>query len=375
MKTWFAAIFSFWVVLSSGTSCFGQQDMDPSASLNFERVKNQFIQNLVRTIPFQAAQLAFDYSKRPVMGVIVSDFYDPAGKEVVVGNEIAAALRATLSKGKQFYVYGREDTVSQNLKISMSTDPQWKTTAQRKFQWDLMGLEKFKSFPVDLIITGQVSPEKGNQLKVVVSLIPFFTPIKLVETESERTDILKTQFISPILSTEEVSKSFAPYKNVQTGRLVVVSLLNVKRGRDVSGESKVPLDSRPTPDTQASRQKTWDIKAVNDVSCWLGEKELKVREDNDWEHLKKKEYQAILGGLGADTLWYDDSVEEGTHSLFFSLVQGPAKKQYKTFSKSFSIKGGTSNYLFFFLQADLKGEPTLQVRFVCDPENRPLPFN
>jgi hypothetical protein len=67
-------------------------------------------------------------------------------------------------------------------------------------------------------------------------------------------------------------------------------------------------------------------------------------------------------------------ITEGPHSIFFSLAQTSSKNRFNTFSKSFSIKGGTSNYLFFSIYSDPMGEPEVRIRHILDPENRPTPF-
>jgi hypothetical protein len=278
-------------------------------------------------------------------------------------------LRGALNKGKQFHVYGKEHPVSQSLKTSITADPKWSVPSQKTFQQNL--LKKFKQFPVDLIITGQVSPEPENRIKVTANLIPFYRPISLVESESGRTDIRTEQFLSPVLSSQEINKGLSVIQipTVIKGRLVIVALIKgekdkySKGGHLSSGGTKIYRDSFGTSGNPLS---------LNDITCWLDDKELTPVKD--WGDFKKKEYLDILSGFGADTIWCDDMITEGPHLIFLSLANTPSKNRFKTFSKSFSIKGGTSNYLFFGVHSDPMGEPEVRVRHIVDPENRSLPF-
>ena len=347
--------FFIWgVTIQTG---YAQKSEVPFKQMNPIDLKLGFIQSLTQSITFWAAHLAFDYNLRPVIGILISDFSTTSGEEIALGNEIASELRVALSNGKQFHVYGKEQPVSQSLKKALVSDPQWRASSQKKFQQDLSN--KFKAFPVDLVITGQVSKETEDQLKIEVSLISFYKPINIVE--KERTDIHREKFISPVLSSQEIADSLSVVRipTVPKGRLVVVSLMNLDKGKSLLREYKSSLDT--------ATQKT-----KNDITCWLDDKELAVFKE--WQDFKKKEYHDILSGVGADTIWFDDSVEEGPHSIFFSLTQGPPKNRYKTFLKSFIIKGETSNYLFFTIQPDSQGEQDVRVRHIIDPENRSIPF-
>jgi hypothetical protein len=361
----------FWGMIQPG---YGQQRQD-GAPLNPGDLKNRYIQDLIQSVSFQAADKAFDYTYRPVMGVLVADFSNTSGEEIVLGNEMAAELRAALNRGKQFQVYGKEHPISQELKTILAHDPQWGGASQRKFQQVL--LNKFKPYPVDLIITGQVSREtaaEGDKLKSVVYLSPFFKPITLVEGETGKTDIRKEQFISPNLPPQMIDQALSVIKVpvVQKGRLVIVSLLSLDTGKEPVFEMKASQDKIPTKIAARSSEKPWRLSSLKDVTCWLDDKELTALQE--WQVDKKQLYYNILSGLGADTIWFDDSVPDGPHSIFFSLAQDPSKNRHKTFSKSFSIKGGQSNYLFFSLQSDSFGEPVIDVQHIVDPENLPLPF-
>jgi hypothetical protein len=331
-----------------------------------------FIQNLNQSVSFMAADLGFDYQKRPVVGILVSDFCNPAGEEIEIGNQIALELRADLNKGKQFHVYGKEHPVNQSLKASLTADMKWSTLSQRNFQQNLW--KKFKPFPVDLIIMGQVSREPENRIKVTVNLIPFYKPISLVESESRRTDIRTEEFFSPTLSSQEMDKGLSVIQipTVAKGRLVIVASMKTEKGK-YPGLGPLPSQGRTTT------KGTWDSSEIvskalslNEISGWLDDKELSVVKD--WEDFKKKEYHDILAGFGADTIWFDDMIPEGPHSIFFSLAQTPSKNKFKTFSKPFSIKGGTSNYLFFYIYSDQIGEPEVGIRHILDSENRSTPF-
>ena len=142
---------------------YAQKVETSSQPTNFSESLKGFIQNLNQSVSSLAADLGFDYQQRPEVGVLVSNFCNPTGEEIEIGNQIASELRAALNKGKQFHVYGKEHPVSQSLKASLTVDPKWSTSSQRNFQQNL--LKKFKPFPVDLIITGQVSPGAGKQNK------------------------------------------------------------------------------------------------------------------------------------------------------------------------------------------------------------------
>lgn len=173
---------------------YAQKADSPSQPANFSELLKGFIQNVNQSVSSLAADLGFDYRQRPVVGILVSDFCNLAGEEIEIGNQIALELRAALNKSKQFHVYGKEHPVNQSLKAGLTADPKWRSSSQRTFQQNL--LKKFKPFPVDVIITGQVSQEPENRIRVTVKLIPFYNPISLVESETERTDIRTEQFLA-----------------------------------------------------------------------------------------------------------------------------------------------------------------------------------
>lgn len=343
-----------------------------SQSTNVSELIRELIQNLNQSISSSAAGLSFDYQERPVVGVLVSDFYNPAGKEIEMGNLIALELRAALNKGKQFHVYGKEHPVSQSLKASLTIDPKWSTLSQRNFQQNLF--KKFKPFPVDLVIIGQVSREPDNRIKVTVNLIPFYKSIRLVESERGRTDIRTEQFFSPAFSSEELDQGLSVIQipTVAKGRLVIVALTKMGKGK-YSGRGTLSSRGKTTAkNLGGSFDSPLKSLSISDISGWLDDKELSVVKD--WEDFNKKEYHDILGGFGADTIWFDDMITEGPHLIFLSIAQNTAKNRFKTFSKSFSIKGGTSNYLFFSIYSDPMGEPEFRVRHILDLENRSTPF-
>jgi hypothetical protein len=303
---------------------------------------------------------------------VVTDFINPAGGEIELGNTIGAELRAVLQKGNQFHVYGKEHPVSQSLKSSLTADPQWSASSQRGFQQNL--LKKFKPFPVDLIITGQVSQEAGNRLKVEASLIPFYKPISLVESESGRTDIQREQFLSPALSSQEIDKglSVIQIQQVAKGRVVILSSMKIKKSK-YPGPENIVLQGRAVGKGQLDfYENTGKNVSLKDLNFWLDDREITV--NKDWEDFRKKEYHNLLAGFEADTIWFDDMIQEGKHVILFSLAQNHTKKGYKTFSEFFSIKGGTTNYLFFFIFSDSFGEPQVRIHHVVDQKNSPLPF-
>jgi hypothetical protein len=343
-----------------------------SPSTNVSELIKGFIQNLNQSVSSLAADLGFDYQQRSVVGILVSDFSNPAGEEIEMGNQIALELRAVLNKGKQFHVYGKEHPISQSLKSSLTADIKWSTLSQRNFQQNLY--KQFKPFPVDLIIIGQVSREPENRIKVTVNLIPFYKPISLVESESGRTDIRTEQFFSPALSPQEMDQGLSVIEIpiVAKGRLVIVAAMKMEKGK-YPGLGALPSQGRTTTKSALdSHEIVSKALSLKEITGWLDDKELSVV--NDWEDFKKKEYHDILGGFGADAIWFDDMIPEGSHSIFFSLAQTPSKNKFKTFSKTFSIKGGTSNYLFFSIYSDPMGEPAVGIRHILDPENRSTPF-
>jgi hypothetical protein len=352
---------------------YAQKTDSPVQPAGAQDIKSAFIQSLCNSVSSAAANLVFDYRLRPVIGVLVADFVNTAGEEIELGNQITLELRAALYKGKQFNVYGNDHPVSQSLKASLSVDPKWKVSSQRNFQQNI--LKKFKQFPVDLIITGQVSPEPGDRIKVAVNLIPFYKTISLVETESGRTDIRSDSFLSPPLSSQEIDKGLAVIKipKVEKGRLVIIASMKVKKeyaGREILS-SKDRTATKIIWDTEEPTGKTMSLK---DITCWLDDKEISVIKDKDWEDVKKKTYYNILSGFGADTIWFEDMIKEGPHSIFFSLVQNPAKGGFKTQSQPFIIKNGTTNYLYFTFHGDAQGEIEVKIRQILDPQNQPLPF-
>ena len=351
---------------------YAQKVEPPSQPTNFSGLIKGFIQDLNQSVSSLAADLGFDYQQRSVIGILVSDFCNPVGEEIEIGNQIASELRAALDQGNQFHVYGKEHPTSQSLKAGLSADPKWSTSAQRNFQQILF--KKFYMFHVDLIITGQVSPEPGNRIKVTANLIPFYKPISLVESEKGRTDIRIEQFLSPVLSSEEMDKGLSVIQipTVAKGRLVVVGLIKMEKDKYSGRGTLLPPDRTTTKSFWDSFETVPRPLSWSDINCWLDDKELSVIDLGDF---KKKEYHDILSGFGADTIWFDDMITEGPHSIFISLAQPPSKNRFKTFSKSFSIKGGTSNYLFFAIYSDPMGEPEVRVlRHILDPENKSTPF-
>ena len=192
-----------------------------------------------------------------------------------------------------------------------------------------------------------------------------------MESESSRTDIRTEQFLSPSLTSQEINKGLSVIQipTVAQGRLVIVALI---KGEKDKYSGSVPLSSRGTKIYRDSSGTSGKPLSSDDITCWLDDKELTIV--RDWADFKKKEYLDILSGFGADTIWCDTMVTEGPHLIFFSLAQTPTKNRFKTFSKSFSIKGGTSNYLFFSFHSDPVGEPDVRVQHILDINNRSLPF-
>ncbi len=202
-----------------------------------------------------------------------------------------------------------------------------------------------------MIITGQVSKETaggGDKLKSVVYLSPFIEPITLVEGETGKTDLRKAQFVSPNLPPQVIAQALTVIKAqvVPKGRLVIVSLLDLDKGKEPVSQFRASIDKTPKKIAGLSFEKPWRLSSLKDMTCWLDDKELTGLQT--WQEDKKKSYYNILSGLGADTIWFDDSVPDGSHFIFVSLVQESSKNRYKTYSKSFSIKGGGNRIIYFF---------------------------
>jgi hypothetical protein len=198
--------------------------------------------------------------------------------------------------------------------------------------------------------------------------------ITSVEGESGRKDLVLQKFVSPVFPGEVLAQHFSPRKvsDVPKGRLVILSLIRVDRGRAGGPESRVVEDSSIKKGGGLLAEKSWRIASLKEISCWLDGQPLASLQS--WPEDKKKNYYNFLSGVNADTIWFDDLVAEGPHSFFVSLVKGSMKNQYQTFSKTLAIKGGQSSYLYFNLLTDAYGEPQLHLEQIVDPENRPLPF-
>lgn len=372
-KSWILALFC--LILLSGLpwqkGLAQKADSPPAISPPSGPVQD-FVRSLCFSVSMKAAEMGFDYRARPVIGVVVADFAGPAGEEIELGNFIGYELRAALARGNQFHVYGKDHPVSQSLKADLLADPNWSAASQRAFQQNLW--RKFKPFPVDLVITGRVSPEAGNRIKAVVKLIPFVQPITLVESESGRVGVVQEQFLSPSLQPDEVSRGL---QVVQTptkarGRLVILSSLRIKKSK----YSTSTLPASGTAQAIIPESGLWEDTPVSlpetEFHCWLNDRELTMIKD--WKEIRRKDYYNLLSGFEADAFWFDDMVEEGRHLLFFSLAQHPSLNRYVTFSESVTVTGGTSHYVYFFLVSDPYGEPQLRIRQVVDPKNQPLPF-
>ncbi|MBA4393109.1 MAG: hypothetical protein C0407_06110, partial [Desulfobacca sp.] len=292
MKKFFISIFviGFIMVGSSIQAGHCQQVQDLLPSTKHGDLLSGFIQNMIQSISYRAADMAYDYTKRPVMGVLVADFFTTSGEEIVLGNDIAAELRATLNKGKQFHVYGKEHPVSQSLKTVLAKDPQWSGASQRKFQQDL--LNNLRPFPVDLIITGQVSKEMtgGDKLKIVIQLTPFIDPITLVESETGKTEFRREHFISSPLPPDVIGQALLVIKTpvVPKGRLMIVSFLNMDKGKEALFDATIPQDKAKKKLGAVLFEKTWKISSLKDINCWLDDKGLTTSQD--WPEDKKKTY-------------------------------------------------------------------------------------
>jgi hypothetical protein len=342
----------------------------PSGPVSFTWMQTELIPQMMQSISTTAVNTAYDYSQRPVIGIIISDFRDDQGREIAIGREIAACLRAALNKENQFYVYGSRHPVHQSLESVMALDPSFKPVWQKRFQEYLS--KNFSNVQIDLILTGMVAKETENHLKITAHLVPLFKKIRLIETEFEKRNSTQAVFISPSLSPSDMDKAFRVYPK---GRLVILAHLEPKfeQTDPVQGTAQAkPTKIKKTG--AGALQSRWEFKSPNDLNIWLDEgiKKLSLIPIKGWPDWKEKEYEDLFSGFEADTLWFDEPLEEGPHSLFFSL--SPVKDQYKTFFRTIDIKAGVTHYLFFQTGSPLPGNPELVFKFIIDPKRRPLPF-
>jgi hypothetical protein len=334
-------------------------------------IQAELIPRMIQSISTLAVNTAYDYSQRPVVGIIISDFRDDQGREIAIGREIAACLRAGLNKENQFYVYGSRHPVYKSLESVMAIDPSFKPVWQKRFQENLS--KNFSHVQIDLILTGMVVKETEDHLKITASLVPLFKKIRLLESEFEKGNSTQAVFLSPSLSASDMDKAL---RVTPKGRLVILAHLDPKFVQtDPGRETAHASPSYKTAKNRAHPLKSqWDFKSPNDLSIWLdeGNKKLSLIKIKDWPDWKEKEYGDLFSGFEADTLWFDESLDEGLHSLFLSL--SPAKDNFKTFSRTIHIKPGVTHYLFFSLESDLQEKPDIFFKFVIDSEKRPLPF-
>jgi hypothetical protein len=359
-----------WFLMSAG-QVLGQKTKPSADPPSFKEIQAEMTPGMVLSVSTLAVNMAYDYSQRPVIGVMVADFRDPQGREIVLGRDLAAWLRAGLNREKQFSVYGNSHPLSRLLESVMRLDPFFKPVWQRRLQEYLAG--RHNSALPDLIITGTITRDGEQRLKVSIRLIPFYRKIRMVETETPEEAYTGKEFLSPPLSPEAMARAMAV---IPKGRLVVLGQLHPKFDQT----DPLKRNSSPRGDYVSVRHKgektksSWDMKAPGDLNCWLdgGERKLPLVQIKDWPSWKESTYQDLFSGFESDTLWLDDSLEEGPHTLFFSLSS--AKDRYKTFSRTIEIKPGIYHYLVFSLGLDAMGETDINFKLIVDPERTSRPF-
>jgi hypothetical protein len=338
-----------------------------TGSVIFSGIQTELIPRMVQSISTLAVDTAYDYSQRPVIGILISDFRDDQGREIVIGRDIAAWLREGLNREKQFFVYGSRHPVHKSLESVIAIDPGFKPVWQKRFQDYLSN--QYNNVQVDLIITGKVIKETQEHLRITATLSPLFKKIRLVETEFEKGNSTQVVFLSPSLTSSEMGTALSVLPN---GRLVVLAHLNPKfeqtdpaRGLDHGKQSY--QTKKVGPGTLKSQ---WEFKSPNALSIWLddGIKKLSLIRIKDWPDWKKKEYENLFSEFEVDTLWFDDALTEGTHSLFLSV--STAKDNFQTFSKTINVKAGVTQYLVFSIESDLTGKPELFFKSVVDTQRK-----
>ena len=371
MKKYLMILLAFGLLLiCSGQVCANSPQL-PQRSGAFSEIQTELIPGMVQSISTLAVNTSYDYSLRPVIGIIVSDFRDDQGREIAIGRDIAAWLREGMNREKQLYVYGSRHPAVKSLESVMAIDSRFKPVWQRRFQ-DYLSTQ-FNNIQIDLILTGVVVKETEDRLKITATLFPFFKKVRLVETELEKRSFIQIDFLSPSLTSSEMDSALSV---LPKGRLVVLAHLNPKfeQNDSLAGPDQGKQSYITKKPGSGSLKSRWEFKSPHDLSIWLddGNKKLSLIKIKDWPEWKEKEYEDLFSGFETDTLWFDEPLAEGIHSLFFSL--SPDKDNFKTFSKPIQIKAGVTHYLIFSFGSDLLGKPDMFFKFVVDTQMRPLPF-
>jgi len=368
MKKYLVVLIVFGLVFISRIPLHAATHEVSTSSASLAWMQSELVPKMIQSISTSAVDTAYDYSQRPVIGIIISDFRDDQGREVVIGRDLASWMRAGLNKEKQFFVYDRRHPVYKSLETILAVDPSFKPAWQKRFQENLA--KNFSNLQLDLILTGTVIKESEDRLKITTSLIPIFKKIRPIETEYAKGKSSQAVFLSPSLSSSEMTGAL---KILPKGRLVILAHLDPKFEQVDPGQrtdqEKTHKIKKTSKGVIASR---WDFKMPNDLNIWLDDGKLSLIKIKNWPVWRQKEYEDLFSGFETDTLWLDDTLDEGLHFLFFSL--SPAKDQYKTFSRTIDIKSGANHYLVFTLGSDLMGNPELIFKWIVDPLKKPLPF-
>jgi hypothetical protein len=368
MKKYLVVLIVFGLAFFHRTPLHAATQEVPSPSTSLAWMQSELVPRMIQSISTTAVDTAYDYLQRPIIGIIISDFRDDQGREIVIGKDLAYWLRAGLNKEKQFFVYDRRHPVYKSLETILAVDPSFKPAWQKRFQENLA--KNFSNLQLDLILTGTIVKESEDRLKVTTSLIPLFKKIRPIETEYAKGKSSQAVFLSPPLSSSEINIAL---KILPKGRLVVLAHLDPKFEQIDPGQrtdqEKAHKIKKARKGGVASR---WDFRTPNDLNIWLDDGKLSLIKIKNWPEWRQKEYEDLFSGFETDTLWFDDNLDEGPHFLFFSL--SPSKDQYKTFSRTIDIKSGANHYLVFTLGSDLMGNPELIFNWIVDPLKKPLPF-
>jgi hypothetical protein len=366
----------FAVGLPLQTRAADAEGLGPSASF---KPLEPFYGQILHEVAEQASALVYDYDQRPVIGTILLDFHDPAGQSIRVGQHLAAYLREGLNREKQFYVYGR-DQIQRSLGHFVQTQQELKPYLTSGLQEVVATV--FKK-PIHLIITGEITRTPEQQLRVAVTLIPFFRSLKPVEMEAGKMNYPLWVFTSQTLPPQELEEALMVVRKPLAldqsrtpgyGRLVILSNYQIEKSREQERRYLKNLETTTASSLPGSfaELKQVDLGAPEDLNCWLDQQELFIFEDRKLNS-QKGFYQNILSGFGAQQIWFDGQIPAGPHQLAFSVFPENALFK-KAVSYPFTLKPEMTTYLVVTVRSHQKSDPEVTVRQVVDPDNKPYPF-
>ena len=324
-----------------------------------------FYQEVLRQVAERSADLVYDYDTRPLIRTVVLDFHDPSGQEIAVGNELSAYLRAGLDRENQFYVYGREQ-IRRSLGHFFQVNRGMRPYTVSRLQELVPAI--FKK-PIHLIVAGEIRKTEENQLQVNITLIPFYQQLKPVEMEAESLFFPQLSFLTPKQTDEEITLALAKPKsekgsaaNLNYGRLIVLSNYLLEKPREQERRYIGTLEaSRPTQEKgQEGILRQVNLGDPQDLVCWLDNQELFVFEEKQIGNLKDY-YHNILGGFGAEQIWFDAEVKGGDHQLAFSVFPVNSLNK-KAVSYPFKLAAGTTTYLMVSVVSQPQKDPALSIQ-------------